>query len=178
MVTARRALLAIGVAAVLQQVPGCINNDQTGAMTPTEWAAVAGPDLNCPGQATVRAGWPQYYDITGDGVAEGFVDLVCAGAGADSPDQVEVFGGTSRSSRIERLTSVAAPPDQQIFLAHGCVYFTGNKVVVIGRMRGSADSGASPTVLVAQVSTPRKGGMDVGEPVALEGIDELPPGCA
>jgi hypothetical protein len=174
-----RALLAVSVAAVVLMAGGCADM-QSALPTRAQWGAIAGPDLNCPDvTAVVRPGSPQYYDITGDGTAEAFVDLICAGADpVTAPDQLEVFKGTSRSSRMMRLTSVAAHQNEQVFLAHGCVYFTGRSVVVIGRMRPDARPGAAPTVLVKNVWTWANGRIGAAPRTALKTTDGLPPGCA
>ena len=180
MFSGERSLLAtVMITALLPFAAGCMGGP-TGPPTLAQWAAAAGPDLNCPGKAIARPGSvPQYYDITGDRQADTFVDLICDGTDATTtPDQVEVFEGTSRSSRLARLTSIAAPPDQQVFLAHGCVYFTGNRVIVIGRMRPVADPGVAATVLAMQISTWTGGKINTGRPRPLPAVSAFPPGCA
>ena len=179
MVTGKRALITIGIAAVLLPTTGCANNSQPTSLTPAEWATTAGADLNCPDQAIVRPGMPpQYYDISGDGTSESFVDFICAGVDtATAPDQLEIFQGTSRSSRLARLTSIAAPSDEHMFMAHGCMYFTGNKVIVIGQTRSGADPVAPPNQLAVQVSTWTNGKIITGRPVAGRDARNLPPGC-
>jgi hypothetical protein len=179
MVNGRRALFVMAATAVLLSTAGCVGVDLNEPLDAAQWATAAGSDLNCPGQATVRSGSPEYYDITGDGAAESFVDFICAGSDAvNGPDQIEVFSGASRSTRLARITSIAASPRWQVFLAHGCIYFTGNRVVVIGRMRRGADPDAAPTLVVAQISTWTDGRIHTGHPVAVKDTNDLPPGCS
>lgn len=179
MVTGGKTLSAVLVVAAVLSAAACAANDQNGPVTSAQWAEHAGPDLNCPDRAIVRPdSTVLYYDITGDGAAESFVDLICTETDAASaPDQVEVFKGTDRSSRLARLTSVADKPDQQMFLARGCIYFTRNRVTVIGHIRDSRRPGGGATVLAAQVSTWTKNGLLVGRPAVLDRAGGLPPGC-
>jgi hypothetical protein len=181
MVRVRRTHLFLGVIAALLITNGCTDDAQGKKLTAAQWATVAGPDLNCPGSAQVRPGRsPQYYDIDGDGSAEIFVDFICADADpATARDQVEVFGGTSRSSRIVRITTVWDGPNQLLFLAHGCIYFTGNTVVIIGRMHSSVDPTGPPTVLFSLTSAWNKKThkIDVGRAAPVSNTGAVPPGC-
>ena len=175
--TSPRALLAAGLTALVLLSGGCGDVLNTSPRTATQWADIAGWDLNCPGKATVRPhSPPQYHDLNNDGNTEAFVDMICQGSDpGTAPDQLEVFGSTS--ARLARVTWIWASPDRRMFLAHGCIYFTGQTAVVIGHRRRSADPGAAPTELVQQIVMWTAAGIKVGDASALEGITDLPPGC-
>jgi hypothetical protein len=181
MMRVRRIHLALGAIAALLMTNGCTDESQGQKLTAAQWATVAGPDLNCPGSAQVRPGRsPQYYDIDGDGSAEIFVDFICAGTDPTTArDQVEVFGGTSRASRIVRITTVWDGPNQLLFLAHGCIYFTGNTVVIIGRMHRSGDLAGPPSALFSLTSAWNKKThkIDVGQAISVSNTGSVPPGC-
>lgn len=180
MVISGRAMLAVFAAALL--AGGCTaGNDQDAVLTPAQWAAEAGPDLNCPGQAAVRPGSPHYYDITGDGTLDTVADMICGGTDSvTAPDQIEVFTGRGkpeRSSRIARLTSIAVEPAGRVFLAHGCIYFTGNKIVIIGHMLGGTAPDGPANILIAQVATWTNGKLAPGKPTPVTDAATVPPGC-
>jgi len=174
----RGAVLAASMATVVSLLVGCAAYEKTPA-TAAQWAGTAGSDLNCSDHATVRPGsTTEYYDINGDGAPESFVDLICSGAGAGTrPDQVEVFDGTSRQSRIARLTSIATRADKRMYLAHGCIYFSGRKVIIIGRTFNRANLPSGPTVLAVEISTWIGAKLVVGQPTPLPSTVGLPPGC-
>jgi hypothetical protein len=181
MATTRRPLKIIGVTALLLIVSGCLSDTTQWPLTPAQWATDAGPFLNCQGSARTRS--VQYYDIAHSGTMDAVVDLFCAGAtDATMPDQVEVFPRDAiptQRNRIARLTWRLASPVNQIFLAHGCIYFTGYDVVIVGQKRVSNDKDLAPSLLVAEVATWSKSRAKLlsGAPQPVQNPDGLPPGC-
>lgn len=185
MTAARSISVALSALLVAAGSAGCTATDADTPATATQWATVAGKDLNCPRRTEpqVRPGRPPLrYDLDGDGSAETVVDLVCAGTGVDTAhaaDQVEVFHGRKRDTRLARLSVIIVEgPAAEIFLAHGCIYVTANKVVILGHMRPSgADFAITPSLLVSQVSAWDGRGLTPGKFTPMPEGMAPPPGC-
>jgi hypothetical protein len=120
---ARSPVLVVALTAVLATA-GCAPLERTD-LHDIDWIAVAGRDLNCPGD--VHLVGRDYHDIGATRDDEAFVTMRCTQAGETRPEhgQLEVFLGGSDRRNPTRIAVMVRISDGMTL--DGCVVFRGHQ---------------------------------------------------